>query len=287
MFRAPKPGLARRIRLLAAVPLLLACLAGCVKIQTTVTPDGRIRREIRCEVTKDHRESARIELQRVFQRGSGWYLREIDKGQTVSFLATCRAVKPEKDPFNAGSAAFPTVTRTPQGMTTQYSYEEQLTDQLLFSDNDRIYAKDLPVTYTIAMPGRIDEGGATITLKNGEPVKVVSEDGKEVALETKYTGGVVSWTMTMGQLAQDGLKITVTSTRRNAKFAFAVGFGALLGLVVLYVLLVRLSVWRRVRAEQAIREPLPAAESAIDVLDADDDAPAPPRPPIGKDDSDS
>ncbi len=234
----------RRIFLaFVAIPLALATLAGCVRIHTVVSPDGRVRREVRCQVTKEHGDSAFIELQRIFPRGSGWTLRKVENGQTVSFLASSRAVLPEKDPFSSRVS----VSRTDEGMKTTYLYEEQLTDESLVSADERPYVKDAEVFYTITMPGKIQES---------------TPPGKS-------DGNKVTWSLTMDDLAREGgVPITVTSSRVNPKWAGLLFFGIIAAIIVLYVASVQFSVWRRVRAE---RTPALEEEDAVEVLEIEDE----------------
>lgn len=214
-----------------AVALLGITLAGCVEIDTVVSPDCRIRRVIKCRVDKRHRDAAKSELQQVFHRGKGWYIKEWDQGEQVEFCATCRSSKPADDPFGQ----LVSIKRESVGAKQHYIYDETLTDGSVVNPGDRVYVAGAQVLYTVVMPGRVDES-------------LVSAPGAEVA---SVDAGAVVLKLTMGDLSSEGgVKIHIESYRVNRVW---VGLGIILGLIgllVLYWLFVRLSVWRRARAER-------------------------------------
>jgi len=214
-----------------AAALLGVVLAGCVEIDTVVTSDCRIRRNVKCLVDKRHRDSAKIELQQVFHRGKGWYIKEWDQGEQVEFFATCRSSKPADDPFGQ----LVTVKREPVGVKQHFTYDEVLTDERIVSPGDRPYVAEAPLLYTVTMPGKIDENA--VSVQGGKLASV--DDGTAVVQ------------LTMGDLAAEkGVRIHIESYRANRVW---VGLGVivgLIGLLILYWAFVRLSVWRRARAER-------------------------------------
>jgi len=242
---------ARRLSLSLIALLLLAFCAGCVKMRTTITTDGRIRRAVQCQVAKDHQESARIELQRAFPRSAGWSLREDDLGTAVRFRATSRATKPADDPFS-GSA---TVTRTDQGMSTQYEYSETLTDKSVLKEGDRPYVASVRLEYAVTMPGRIVTQNATPkTRPHAEETDAEESDApKRPVIETppEPQGGTVVWQLTMAELAAGDVELSVISVKHNAKFAVVVVIGTVVALFAIYGISVWLAVRRRRRTEQA------------------------------------
>lgn len=247
---------ARRLGLSLIAVLLLALSAGCVKVRTTITSDGRVRREVTCEVTKYHQDSARIELQRTFPRSAGWVLREDDCGATVRFRATSRAAKPDVEPFS-GSAK---VTRVDQGMSTQYTYTDTLTDKSVLKSEDRQYVASVPVEYAVTMPGRITEASAT---RGGAPAAQAPAEPQ---------GGSVAWKFTMGDLATEDVELTIVSVKHNAKFAFAVVVGSVVVLFLLYSLCVWFAVSRRRRAEAAPLTEDEEEAQPVEVIEPQDDS---------------
>jgi hypothetical protein len=248
-----------RARLLAGFAICLAacCLTGCdgMKVKSTVAADGRIRRAITCTVPKEHLEAARIELRKTFQRAAGWRLREDDLGSNVTFRATSRAAKSGEDPFTGANAQ---VTRTDEGVWTQYAYSDTLVDTYILSPADEGYVKDLPIEYSVVMPGKI--GDATLTL-NKKPIG-----------ESSIAGGTVVWTqLTFAALADGSLEVSVTSMKHNAKYALALVGGIIVGLVLLYLLCLWLAVARRANAERPFFGPGDGPETRVSVSEADED----------------
>lgn len=220
-----------RLCLVTAALASSVWLSGCVEFLTVVGADGRIRREVRCEVDQIHAEAARSELRRVFSRGAGWYIKEYERGDRAQFIARCRSVEPKDDPFGQTLK----VTRARQGLKAHYTYEEHLTDATLFrSDAERQCADHLVLTYRIRMPGRV----LSFTPPEGEA-----------------DGGAVTWAIPLSRL-KDGVTITIEAERFDRKWTAGALLIIAVGLTLLWWVFVRMLVWHRVRAERlaALRE---------------------------------
>jgi len=262
-----------RARMVAAIAaglvVLTLLLAGCdIRVMTTVGADRHVKRTVSCKVARVHAEAARIELRRVFARGAGWYIKELEQGDAVIFLMRNRFVKPDDDPLTPKVS----VTCTVAGVKGTYVFEEVFTDAAFFStDEERQFADHLELLYTVRMPGGIISDKTSATPVIGGGVDEPTIQGKEV-----------TWRLRMADLAPTGgVRIVVTSERWDPKKTVVYGMVTIVGLVLLYWVLVRLLVWRRIRAERLAAEREaegPAEPEEPEEPEAPEETAEPPQP---------
>jgi len=226
----------------AALAVLALLLAGCdIRVMTIVGADRHVKRTVSCKVPGDYVEPARIVLRKKFPRGAGWYIKELQQGGAIVFVMRNRFVKTDDDPFGPPVSVKSTV----EGVKGKYVFEETFTDAPFFStDDERQFGGPIEVLYTVRMPGRIIDTDTSATLVGGGSAGEPAIDGKEV-----------TWRLRMTDLAPPGgVQIMVTSERWDPKKTVVYTMVAIVGLVLLYWVLVRLLVWRRIRAERLAAE---------------------------------
>lgn len=260
-----RPLLSVRLRL--AVGALLSVVAalvlsGCFDMTTRVYADGRIKREVTIRVTEGRESGARVYLRETFPRAAGWSLKEVPRGGEVWFIATSRPVDPKDDPWGGRA----TLEINPEGqLQTSLLYTETLTDEILFrSDKERAGFDHLVITYTIEMPGRIDEEGEPPILRPLDRYRPVTAQGAEESAEAaaallepsfqvtqRVSGSRVTWDVPLAALAPHGVQVKVKAIRLNRAKVSLWSIVGVVGLILLYFVVVRLLVWRRIRAERA------------------------------------
>lgn len=273
-----------RLALVALCALVFASLlSGCIDMTTRVYADGRIKREFVIRVTEGRESGARVYLKETFPRTAGWALKEVQRGSEVWFIATSRPVDPEEDPW--GGRASLTVASESQ-LYTSLVYTETLTDKLLFrSDEERAGFDHLSITYSIEMPGQIDEESEPPSLRPLERyLPTVSQapgddEGAEATvapqpsfqIKQRIDGSRVTWDLPLAALAPHGIQVTLKATRLNRAKASLWSIVGVVALILLYFIVVRLLVWRRVRAERAAELRELEEEEAWDEDDGDED----------------
>ncbi|MBD3175798.1 MAG: hypothetical protein GF320_11505 [Armatimonadia bacterium] len=254
-----------RIALLLLGSLMVAAfVAGCFDMRTRVYADGRIKREVTIRVPEGREDGARVFIRDTFPRSAGWSVKEVQGSNSVEFIATSRPVDLKDDPWSGRPK--PSLETEPRGqLHTSLLYTETLTDEVLFvSDAERAGFDHLTISYTVEMPGRIvdadDPDGQPPVMRPLERYRPPQADGAEDEAPTpqpsfqitqKVDGSRVTWELPMAALAPKGVRVEVMAVRLNRARASLWTIAGIVGVIILYFVIVRLLVWRRVRAERA------------------------------------
>ena len=187
-------------------------LMGCVTVETTVRPSGRIVRRYEVAVRPTHQTMAWEELRSYL--GKGWEkpkVRELSVDKTV--ITAGRKFRDARElPYvKAQVQVLPDSGWL--GLRQNFRYEETMSLSVFLStEEERRFAEKMAVTYRLNMPGMITQSNLNWHTEEEVQPAPGAESGRPPAPETE--GGTVSWTFPLPEGIKE-LSLEAESQRLN------------------------------------------------------------------------